>query len=104
MSGTIRTSADLDPRRRRILYRAWHRGIREMDLMLGQFADAEIADLSETDLDELEIIMAEEDNDLVKWITGELPVPERFQTPLFARIAAIRPDFDRVSSHFGRDA
>ncbi|MCJ2051746.1 succinate dehydrogenase assembly factor 2, partial [Methylobacterium sp. J-070] len=35
MSGTTRTSADLDPRRRRLLYRAWHRGIREMDLIMG---------------------------------------------------------------------
>lgn len=47
MSGTTRTSADLDPRRRRTLFRAWHRGIREMDLIMGRFADAEIGDLSE---------------------------------------------------------
>ena len=45
-------------------------------------------------LDELETIMSEEDNDLIKWITGEKPVPERYRTPLFERIAAIRPDFD----------
>lgn len=94
MTGLNRTSADLDPRRRRILFRAWHRGIREMDLVFGQFTEAEIALLDDRGLDELETIMAEEDNDLVKWITGEKPVPERFQTPLFARIAAYRPDFD----------
>src|SRR5690606_39649277 len=41
MTGTTRTSAELDPRRRRILFRAWHRGIREMDLIFGQFADNE---------------------------------------------------------------
>ena len=39
MTGTPRTSADLDPRRRRLLVRAWRRGIREMDLILGGFAD-----------------------------------------------------------------
>jgi len=94
MTGLNRTSADLDPRRRRILFRAWHRGIREMDLVFGQFTEAEIALLDDSGLDELETIMAEEDNDLVKWITGEKPVPERFQTPLFFRIAAYRPDFD----------
>lgn len=94
MTGLNRTSADLDPRRRRILFRTWHRGIREMDLVFGQFTEAEIALLDDRGLDELETIMAEEDNDLVKWITGEKPVPERFQTPLFARIAAYRPDFD----------
>jgi hypothetical protein len=50
MSGTTRTSADLDPRRRRTLFRAWHRGIREMDLIMGRFADAEIGALSEEEL------------------------------------------------------
>lgn len=93
MTGTNRTSADLDPRRRRILYRSWHRGIREMDLILGQFCDASIGELSEADLDELERIMAHEDNDLIKWITGEKPVPDDLRSPLFERIAATRPDF-----------
>ncbi|KQV34380.1 MULTISPECIES: succinate dehydrogenase assembly factor 2 [unclassified Rhizobium] len=94
MTGISRTSADLDPRRRRILYRCWHRGIREMDLVFGQFAEAEIAALPDEALDELETIMAEEDNDLVKWITGEKPVPEQYRTPLFERIASYRPDFE----------
>lgn len=96
MTGISRTNADLDPRRRRILFRAWHRGIREMDLILGQFAEAELATLSEAELDELEAIMGEEDNDLVRWITGEKPLPERYATELFFRIAAYRPDFDPV--------
>jgi antitoxin CptB len=94
MTGITRTSADLDPRRRRILFRAWHRGIREMDLVFGQFANNELAGLAEADLDELETIMAEEDNDLVKWVVGEWPVPERYRTPLFERITSYRPDFD----------
>ncbi|UJW73706.1 FAD assembly factor SdhE [Rhizobium sp. SL42] len=98
MTGLIMSSAELDPRRRRILFRCWHRGIREMDLMLGQFCEAEIATLSDTDLDELELIMAEEDNDLVKWVTGAAPIPDRFQTPLFTRIAALRPDFSPVNA------
>ena len=52
MSGTTRTSADLDPRRRRILYRCWHRGIREMDLVFGEFAENHISELSDAELDE----------------------------------------------------
>ncbi|WP_275782548.1 succinate dehydrogenase assembly factor 2 [Pararhizobium gei] len=98
MTGITRTSADLDPRRRRILFRAWHRGIREMDLVFGQFADHELAGLDDGDLDELETIMAEEDNDLVQWILGSRPVPDRYQTDLFARIASYRPDFDPASA------
>ena len=54
MSGSTRSSADLDVRRRRNLFRAWHRGIREMDLIMGRFADAEIGTLSEEDLSEFE--------------------------------------------------
>lgn len=92
MTGTSRTSAELDPRRRRTLFRAWHRGIREMDLILGQFADTELAGLREADLDEFERILGEDDNDLFKWICGEQELPERLRTPLFARVAAFRPE------------
>ncbi len=97
MTGLIRTSADLDPRRRRILYRCWHRGIREMDLVLGQFAEAEIADLSDAELDELERIMREDDHDLLRWVTGAENPPERMAVPLFARVCAYSPDFDPVT-------
>lgn len=97
MTGLMRSSADLDPRRRRILFRCWHRGIREMDLVLGQFAEEQIATLSDEDLDALELIMAEEDNDLVKWVTGAEPVPARMDIPMFVRIAAYRPEFDPVT-------
>jgi len=38
--------------------------------------------------------MGEEDNDLVRWVMGTWPVPERFQTPMFQRIAAFKPDFE----------
>jgi len=92
MTGTNRTSAELDPRRRRILFRAWHRGIREMDLIFGQFADTELRDLPESDLEEFEGILSEDDGDLFKWICGDLALPERLQTPLFTRISAFRPD------------
>lgn len=96
MTGTTRSSAGIDPRRKRILFRCWHRGIREMDLVLGSFADAQLAQLSEAELDELERIMAEDDADLVKWVTGESPVPEIYRAGLFPRIAAYRPDFSPV--------
>jgi antitoxin CptB len=98
MTGVTLSSADLDPRRRRILFRCWHRGIREMDLVFGQFADAQLPTLSEAELDEFEIIMDEEDNDLARWILGTLPVPERLMTPLFSRIASYKPDFEEMTA------
>jgi antitoxin CptB len=94
MTGTTRSSADLDPRRRRILVRAWRRGIREMDLVIGGFADAEIASLNDAELDELELLMAEEDADIFRWVTGEADTPERFRTALFDRMRAYVPDFE----------
>ena len=94
MTGTKRSSADLDPRRRRILVRAWRRGIREMDLVIGGFADAEIDQLSDVELDELELLMAEEDADIFRWVTGEAEIPEQFRTALFDRMRAYAPDFE----------
>lgn len=88
MSGSTRTSADLDPRRRKILFRSWHRGMREMDLIMGRFADAEIAALSEEELDEFERLIEVIDRDLLSWITGEAVVPENYDTALFRKLKA----------------
>lgn len=91
MSGTTISSSDLDTRRRKALYRSWHRGMREVDLILGSFADGEIARLDTGELDILEALMNEADGDILKWVTGEKPVPEAHDTAVFARILAYRP-------------
>lgn len=95
MTGMKRTSADLDVRRRRILFRAWHRGIREMDLVMGGFADVEIGGLDDAELADFERLMDVQDADLIRWVTGEEPVPAELDTSLFRRMAAFRPDFSR---------
>jgi antitoxin CptB len=86
MSGSTRSSADLDPRRRRNLFRAWHRGIREMDLIMGRFADAEIGTMSEEDLAEFERLIEVPDRDLYGWIAGEAEIPPNYDTALFRRL------------------
>ena len=88
MTGTTRSSEGLAPERRRALFRAWHRGTREMDLVLGGFADANIDTLSENEFAEFEAILGEQDPELLKWVTGEAPTPAGRDTPLFRRIAA----------------
>ncbi|MFG1433044.1 succinate dehydrogenase assembly factor 2 [Xanthobacter sp. V2C-8] len=88
MSGTQRSSADLDPRRRRLLYRAWHRGMREMDLIMGKFADAEISNFSDAELDDFEALIDAQDHDMFSWISETNPVPAEYDTPLFARMKA----------------
>ncbi|TPW31922.1 FAD assembly factor SdhE [Pararhizobium mangrovi] len=98
MTGTKRTSADLDVRRRRLLFRAWHRGIREMDLVLGTFADAEIAAMNDAELSEFEELLEVVDADLLSWVTRREPTPAERDTVLFRRIASYKPDFASLRS------
>lgn len=88
MSGSTRSSADLDPRRRKILFRAWHRGMREMDLIMGRFADAHIGNLTDAELDEFERLIEVLDRDLLSWVTGEAQVPENYDSEVFRRLKA----------------
>lgn len=85
-TGTTRSSEGLDVRRRRLLFRCWHRGIREMDLILGRFADAAIAGLSDGDLDELERLLDVPDQELYGWVNGERVPPPEFRSALLARV------------------
>ena len=85
-SGTVPGRADLDPRRKRALFRAWHRGMREMDLIMGRFADREIGTLSEGELDALERLMEEPDQQVYAWIIGRATPPERIDAALLARL------------------
>ena len=76
MTGSTRSSEGLDARRRRVLFRSWHRGIKEMDLIMGRFSDAHIADLADHELDEYERLMELRDQEILSWIDGTVPVPE----------------------------
>lgn len=90
MTGSKVDTSRLDARRRRLVFRAWHRGIREMDLVLGQYVDAHIENMDENTLNELEEIMSYEDRDMLTWVTGEIPIPQNVDTPLFRDILNYR--------------
>jgi antitoxin CptB len=90
MTGSTRSSGGLDDRRKRLLFRCWHRGTREMDLILGRFADAEIADLSDSDMTELESLLELPDPDLYAALTGDQPLDPEYASALFDRIKAFR--------------
>jgi antitoxin CptB len=81
---------DIAIRRRRLRYRAWHRGTREMDLVLGPFADAHLDTYDNPELDRLEALMDEEDTDLLKWVMGQEPVPPDTDAELLGRIIDYR--------------
>ncbi|MDD1528881.1 succinate dehydrogenase assembly factor 2 family protein [Bradyrhizobium sp. WBOS7] len=88
MTGTTRSSGGLDDRRKRLLFRCWHRGTREMDLILGRFADAEIGNLSDDELTQLETLLDVNDPDLYAAITSDKVLPADVTGALFARIKA----------------
>jgi len=89
-----RSSSGLDIRRKRLLFRCWHRGTREMDLILGRFADSEIAILVEDELDELERLLEVPDPDLYAALTGDQQLAADLEGALFARIRAFRSSDD----------
>jgi antitoxin CptB len=90
MTGSTRSSDGLDDRRKRLLFRCWHRGTREMDLILGRFADAEIAGLSEDEIARLEHLIEVSDPDLYAALTGDRPLAPEYAGDLFDRIKSFR--------------
>ena len=66
---------DPDIRRKRLLFRAWHRGTREADLILGSFAEQHLAGFDEAQLDRYEALLELPDPDLFDWLFGRVPPP-----------------------------
>ena len=88
-SSTNLSSAGLDPRRRRILFRARHRGMREMDILFSTFAEAELPAMSDADMGDFERLLDETaDRDVLMWLTDEAPVWPQFDTPVYRRLKA----------------
>jgi antitoxin CptB len=71
MAPTKSAGEDIGMRKRRLRFRAWHRGTKEMDLVFGPFADARLEGFDAAELDRMEALMEEEDTDLLKWVLGQ---------------------------------
>ncbi|MEO0981778.1 MAG: succinate dehydrogenase assembly factor 2 [Pseudomonadota bacterium] len=80
----------MDDRRRKLKFRAWRRGFREMDLLMGSFADAHIGELSDDDLDEFERLLGTPDWDVYAWLVGAKAVPPNYQSALLDRMIQFR--------------
>jgi antitoxin CptB len=76
-------------RLKRLRFRSWHRGTREMDLLLGRFADTHLETLSDRELDLYETVLNEADQDLYAWIAGDRPWPTSLSNALTARLTAL---------------
>lgn len=90
MTGTTHSSAGLDVRRKRILFHCWHRGTREMDLILGRFADTHLAHLSDAEVGQMERLLELPDADLYAALTGAAPTPAAAAGTLFDKIRSFR--------------
>lgn len=85
------TTETPEARLKRMKMRSWRRGTKEMDLVLGPWADAHLDSLSPQELDDYEVLLAENDQDLMAWIFGQAtPAPE--VAPLLTRITAFARD------------
>jgi antitoxin CptB len=73
---------DRETRLKRLKIRSWRRGTKEMDLVLGPYADTHMWDLTDAELDQHESMMAEHDQDLYMWVSGQVPAPEEHKVAL----------------------
>ena len=94
MADTVETP---ETRLRRLRMRSWRRGMKEMDLILGPFADGPLADLNEADFADYERLMEENDQDLYRWITARVTASDQ---------GSRGPDdlatiLDRIAGHAG---
>lgn len=69
-------------RLRRLKFRAWHRGTKEADLMVGGFFDAHAASFTEEQADLFEALLEEEDVDIMAWAIGVAPCPARYESAM----------------------
>jgi antitoxin CptB len=80
------TDIDLAIRRKRLRFRAWHRGMREVDLLLGGFADAELDQMAENELGAFEALLDVPDQDVLAWLTGMAEPPKGPAEPFLQRL------------------
>jgi antitoxin CptB len=76
-------------RRKRLLFRAQRRGFKEVDLIFGAYAEANLARLDGTSLDQFEALLAAPDQDVYAWLRGAAPVPPDYDNPVFAGLKAM---------------
>jgi antitoxin CptB len=83
----------LEVRRRRLLYRSEHRGNKENDILLGQFARANVMAFDAGQLDQYDALLNEDDNDIFDWASGKAPVPPEKDNPVLRLVLAFKVRF-----------
>ena len=80
---------DRETRLKRLRFRAWHRGTKEADLLIGGFFDAHSALWSDEQIGWFEALLEEQDVDIMGWAIGSIPVPERWAGPMMKQLKNI---------------
>jgi antitoxin CptB len=75
-------------RRRRLQFRVWHRGMKEVDLILGRYADARLPEMASSDLDAFEALLDTPDQDVLGWVIGEIQIPAERDTAFLRKLIA----------------
>lgn len=80
----------MDDHRRKLKFRAWRRGFREMDLLMGTFADKHIAAMTDDELNDFEQLLATPDWEVYAWLIGQKPIPENHRSEVLDRLITFR--------------
>ena len=85
---TEELSSDLSPVRKRLLYRAMHRGFKEADIVVGKFAEANLAGFTDEEEAEFARLLDVPDQDLFAWVTRRAETPDNYRGPVLERMQA----------------
>ncbi|MGY9056663.1 MAG: FAD assembly factor SdhE [Alphaproteobacteria bacterium] len=85
------TMTEIEKTRKRLYFRAWHRGTKESDILLGRFAEQNLESMDLVELADFEQILDLIDPELLDWLTGREPVPANLHTPVLDRLLAFKP-------------
>ncbi|MEM1077526.1 MAG: succinate dehydrogenase assembly factor 2 [Pseudomonadota bacterium] len=88
--GVVTPDETPEARLKRLKIRAWRRGIKEMDLILGPYADANLANMSAEEVEEFDALLKENDQDLYQWVSGQATPPAEFAA-LITRLGQTGP-------------
>ena len=80
---------DREPRLKRLRFRAWHRGTKEADLLIGGFFDAHSQSWADAEIDWFETLLEEQDVDIMAWAIGTAPVPPAFDGEMMRRLQVV---------------
>ena len=88
--GAVMPASDNDIRRKRLLFRSWHRGVKEADLLLGSFAERHLPGFTVDQVDCYEALLGADDSDLLAWISGRTPPPAARESDVLTLLLAFK--------------